>query len=671
MLFMKKDKYDKPLVSIIMPTFNRQNYIGFAIESILNQSYLNFEFIIIDDCSTDATYNIIQEYAKNDKRIVVLRNERNRGIVYSLNKCMGICKGKYIARMDDDDISLPERIEKQVDAMERDNSIIVAGCYFKPIGEDTEFFGNWVNVCEHDMIKLKMMFECSICHPTVMIRAEFLKNHNLAYSYKYQYAEDYKLWTDIIQKGGKIINIPETLLLYRISNFSISRNKLTSRLQQNNSKLIAKHYRQFILGGAIKNTRLIEKCSPLEFCKKQYVYKLIEEMQINGCQLDDEKVQEFMKYFCGSDSNIHVCFIYKNMQLYDLVGGIFSVLNNSIPLDHFCFYVLHEGDFLNEQSILNLRKIKDFEIKIIDIRNYKSNFKSFYFKCLYTLKCINVKKCILIDSKIIAKDSLNQMWNIDLEDKAIAAVAVQNPLKSDFIYKEFMHKNYFERNILIVNLERLFGDNLLNKILFLEKTIFIKNDLISKDEVIMNIVYYNHWKNISLRYNIYNHLYLNKMKLYNVQPVLISYLKSNSCNDSFFISYVKENHCEYIKQFLEYDINNNEYTSAVNVVKNSLSYKIGLRIIQSKTIGKILTLPFSLINIIYQDHIEKKIGDKLKSINVNFGNQSIDECYDFIEGEKIKRHLAYQLGECFLKHPIMFIFYSIKIYIKWKNNEGR
>ncbi|WP_412175084.1 glycosyltransferase [Campylobacter sp. IFREMER_LSEM_CL1904] len=121
-------------------------------------------------------------------------------------------------------------------------------------------------------------------------------------------------------------------------------------------------------------------------------------------------------------------------------------------------------------------------------------------------------------------------------------------------------------------------------------------------------------------------------------------------------------HTKYVKIF-------NEYTSAVDVVKNSLSYKIGLRIIQSKTVGKILTLPFSLINIIYQDHIEKKIGDKLKSINVNFGNQSIDECYDFIESEKIKRHLAYQLGECFLKHPIMFIFYSVKIYIKWKNNE--
>ncbi|EGK8090632.1 glycosyltransferase [Campylobacter lari] len=667
---MKKDKHNKPLVSVIMPTFNREDYVSFAIESILNQSYLNFEFIIIDDCSTDSTYSIIQEYAKNDNRIVVLRNERNKGIVYSLNSCIEICKGKYIARMDDDDVSLPERIKRQVDVMEENSDITVAGSYFKPIGEDEniDFFGNWVNVCEYDMIKLKMMFECPICHPTVMIRAEFLKNYNLAYSYKYQYAEDYRLWADIIQKGGKIINIPEILLLYRISNSSISRNKLTSKLQQHNSKLIAQHYRQFVLGDVAKNIPMMDKYTPFEFCKKQYIYKTIREIQFNHRWLDDNKVQEFMQYFCGLNSNIHICFIYKNMQPYDLIASMFSILNNSIPLDHFCFYILHEGEFLNEQSILNLRKIKDFEVKVVDIRNYKNNFKNFYFKCLYVLKYINVRKCILINSRIIAKDSLNKMWNIDLEDKIIAAVAVQNPLKANFIYKEFMYKNYFEGNVLMADMGYLLEDNLLKKILFLENTIFVENDLISKDEVIMNIVYCNHWKNISPRYNIYDRTYLNKMELYNVQPVLVSCLKSNFCSDVFFINCVKENHCEYVKQFLEYDINNNEYTSAIDVVKNSLSYKIGLRIIQSKTIGKILTLPFSLINIIYQNHIEKKIGDKLKSINVNFGNKSIDECYDFIEGEKIKQHLAYQLGECFVKHPIMFIFYSIKIYIRWKNN---
>ncbi|EAI0254946.1 glycosyltransferase family 2 protein, partial [Campylobacter coli] len=343
---MREIEKNKPLVTVIMPAFNRENYISFAIESILNQDYLNFEFIIIDDCSTDATYNIIQEYAKRDQRIIVLRNKKNKGIVYSLNRCLERSRGKYIARMDDDDISLPERIEKQVNVMEKDISIVVAGTYFKPMDENLEFFGNWVNVCKHEMIKLKMMFECPICHPTVMIRASFLKENNLKYSYKYQYAEDYKLWSDIIQKGGKIINIPEVLLFYRISNSSISRNRLTSKLQKHNSEIIAYHYRQFILGSEIKSMFLLNHVTPLEFCKKQLIYKAVQEIQINNEQIDYDKVQQFVQYFCGSESNIHICFIYSSIQLQDLINGIFSILNNSTVFDHFYFYILHEGDFV-------------------------------------------------------------------------------------------------------------------------------------------------------------------------------------------------------------------------------------------------------------------------------------------------------------------------------------
>ncbi|WP_173938805.1 glycosyltransferase family 2 protein [Campylobacter coli] len=670
---MREIEKNKPLVTVIMPAFNRENYISFAIESILNQDYLNFEFIIIDDCSTDATYNIIQEYAKRDQRIIVLRNKKNKGIVYSLNRCLERSRGKYIARMDDDDISLPERIEKQVNVMEKDISIVVAGTYFKPMDENLEFFGNWVNVCKHEMIKLKMMFECPICHPTVMIRASFLKENNLKYSYKHQYAEDYKLWSDIIQKGGKIINIPEVLLFYRISNSSISRNRLTSKLQKHNSEIIAYHYRQFILGSEIKSMFLLNHVTPLEFCKKQLIYKAVQEIQINNGQIDYDKVQQFVQYFCGSESNIHICFIYSSIQLQDLINGIFSILNNSTVFDHFYFYILHEGDFVNEKNILNLRKIKDFEFKSINIRKYENcfNFTTPYFKYLSILKHINIKKCILINSKIIARDSLNQMWNLDSKGRTIVAVAEQEMAKINFMNREFMLENCFENSVLVINLKHIFKNNILDKISFLEKTIFIDNNLVSKESVIMNIVFYGNWKNISSRYNTHSNLYLDKMSLYNVEPVLISCINSTIYDSKIFINYIQENYRDYIGKILEYNMDNDQYTSAIDIVKNSLSYKIGLRIIQSKTISKTFTLPFALIGIIYQDYIEKKIGSKLESMNVNFKTPNMEDCYDFIEGEKVKQHLAYQLGECFLKHPVMFVFYSLKIYIKWKKNGKR
>ncbi|EOA4000026.1 glycosyltransferase family 2 protein, partial [Campylobacter coli] len=582
---MREIEKNKPLVTVIMPAFNRENYISFAIESILNQDYLNFEFIIIDDCSTDATYNIIQEYAKRDQRIIVLRNKKNKGIVYSLNRCLERSRGKYIARMDDDDISLPERIEKQVNVMEKDISIVVAGTYFKPMDENLEFFGNWVNVCKHEMIKLKMMFECPICHPTVMIRASFLKENNLKYSYKYQYAEDYKLWSDIIQKGGKIINIPEVLLFYRISNSSISRNRLTSKLQKHNSEIIAYHYRQFILGSEIKSMFLLNHVTPLEFCKKQLIYKAVQEIQINNEQIDYDKVQQFVQYFCGSESNIHICFIYSSIQLQDLINGIFSILNNSTVFDHFYFYILHEGDFVNEKNILNLRKIKDFEFKSINIRKYENcfNFTTPYFKYLSILKHINIKKCILINSKIIARDSLNQMWNLDSKGRTIVAVAEQEMAKINFMNREFMLENCFENSVLVINLKHIFKNNILDKISFLEKTIFIDNNLVSKESVIMNIVFYGNWKNISSRYNTHSNLYLDKMSLYNVEPVLISCINSTIYDSKIFINYIQENYRDYIGKILEYNMDNDQYTSAIDIVKNSLSYKIGLRIIQSKT----------------------------------------------------------------------------------------
>ncbi|EPP7436952.1 glycosyltransferase family 2 protein, partial [Campylobacter coli] len=553
---MREIEKNKPLVTVIMPAFNRENYISFAIESILNQDYLNFEFIIIDDCSTDATYNIIQEYAKRDQRIIVLRNKKNKGIVYSLNRCLERSRGKYIARMDDDDISLPERIEKQVNVMEKDISIVVAGTYFKPMDENLEFFGNWVNVCKHEMIKLKMMFECPICHPTVMIRASFLKENNLKYSYKYQYAEDYKLWSDIIQKGGKIINIPEVLLFYRISNSSISRNRLTSKLQKHNSEIIAYHYRQFILGSEIKSMFLLNHVTPLEFCKKQLIYKAVQEIQINNEQIDYDKVQQFVQYFCGLESNIHICFIYSSIQLQDLINGIFSILNNSTVFDHFYFYILHEGDFVNEKNILNLRKIKDFEFKSINIRKYENcfNFTTPYFKYLSILKHINIKKCILINSKIIARDSLNQMWNLDSKGRTIVAVAEQEMAKINFMNREFMLENCFENSVLVINLKHIFKNNILDKISFLEKTIFIDNNLVSKESVIMNIVFYGNWKNISSRYNTHSNLYLDKMSLYNVEPVLISCINSTIYDSKIFINYIQENYRDYIGKILEYNM---------------------------------------------------------------------------------------------------------------------
>ncbi|MFW6383201.1 MAG: glycosyltransferase family 2 protein, partial [Nanoarchaeota archaeon] len=130
----------KPKVSVLMPAYNSQDYISDAIESILSQTYTDFEFVIIDDCSTDDTWKIIKKYAKNDKRIKAFKNVKNSGVTVSLNNGLEKCSGDYIARMDSDDVSLPKRLEKQVEVLENGKADVVGtNIYF--IDEQGKVFG--------------------------------------------------------------------------------------------------------------------------------------------------------------------------------------------------------------------------------------------------------------------------------------------------------------------------------------------------------------------------------------------------------------------------------------------------------------------------------------------------------------------------------------------------
>ena len=121
-----KPLINTPLISVIMPVYNSEAYIESSVESILNQSYTNFEFIIIDDASTDKTYDRLLKLIKIDKRIVLVKNKRNEGVTKSLNKALKIAKGKYIIRMDADDWSYPNRFKLQVDLMENNPDVVLS-----------------------------------------------------------------------------------------------------------------------------------------------------------------------------------------------------------------------------------------------------------------------------------------------------------------------------------------------------------------------------------------------------------------------------------------------------------------------------------------------------------------------------------------------------------------
>lgn len=210
---------NNPLVSIIIPVYNCEKYVERAIRSIMNQTYENMEIIITDDCSTDRSYEILKSLADEDRRIVLKRNETNLKIVKTLNNMIDISNGKYIGRMDADDISNELRIQEQVRFLEENENIALCGVSAYLINENEKVIGYSNLPDTSDQVDIVKRFINPFYHPTVLVRAEVYKNNK--YDINYQYAEDYELWLRIL-KTYKGVNLQQYLFSYRILKSSIS-----------------------------------------------------------------------------------------------------------------------------------------------------------------------------------------------------------------------------------------------------------------------------------------------------------------------------------------------------------------------------------------------------------------------------------------------------------------
>jgi glycosyltransferase involved in cell wall biosynthesis len=213
-----------PKISVLMPVYNGETYLKEAINSILSQTYTDFEFLIINDGSTDKSLEIIESY--NDQRIRLINNDGNIGLIKTLNKGLDMAKGEYIARMDADDISLPERFEKQVKYMDENPDIAICGTSVKIIGLEREIA--YKKTTNPELNKCKLLFEGYIVHPTVFIRTKAIRDFNLYYP-DYKYAEDYGFWVEV-SKHFKLANVEDVLLLYRMHPAQISSDKKEEQL---------------------------------------------------------------------------------------------------------------------------------------------------------------------------------------------------------------------------------------------------------------------------------------------------------------------------------------------------------------------------------------------------------------------------------------------------------
>lgn len=213
----------KPKITVLMSVYNGKLYLRQAIESILNQTYQNFECIIIDDCSTDSSLKIINSY--DDSRIKVLHNNLNFGLSRSLNIGLSLSQGDYIARMDADDISLPQRFDVLKRYMDNNPDVGICGSWAETIEKSPR---KLTPDCSPENIRTELFFHNIIIHPSVIIRKSVLEGNHLEYNEKLLFAQDYDLWVKC-SKYTKITNIPEFLLRYRISNTQLSSNRLINQ----------------------------------------------------------------------------------------------------------------------------------------------------------------------------------------------------------------------------------------------------------------------------------------------------------------------------------------------------------------------------------------------------------------------------------------------------------
>lgn len=209
---------NSPFVSVLMPIFNGDVFLGEALESILKQSYTNYEFLIIDDGSTDKTPNLLKRYESNDKRIKIISHKKNLGIVISLNEGIKRAKGKYILRMDADDIAYPNRFDEQISFMESNPRVGVCGTWIKVLTNKPYVWRSPTNDAD---IKTSLFFESVIAHPSACIRTSALKQSGLKYDQKYIYVEDYHLWVNL-SKNWELANVPIPLLEYRSHSMQTS-----------------------------------------------------------------------------------------------------------------------------------------------------------------------------------------------------------------------------------------------------------------------------------------------------------------------------------------------------------------------------------------------------------------------------------------------------------------
>ena len=242
-----------PEVTVLMPVYNAGRFLRAAIDSILTQTFENYEFLIINDASTDMSRSVITSY--RDERIRLVDNERNLGLTGTLNKGLRLASGEIIARHDADDIAHPRRLEEQLQFLRQHSDVVLVGSQSWVIDEDGNYRGIILSkCCEERSIRWDLLFDNSFIHSAVMFRKDAIFNKLGGYDESFVFCQDYELWSRVAS-GYRLCNLPARLMLYRTHPDS-----MTERMREisvlENHRIIQRNMNEFFGDGSVSNEEM-------------------------------------------------------------------------------------------------------------------------------------------------------------------------------------------------------------------------------------------------------------------------------------------------------------------------------------------------------------------------------------------------------------------------------
>lgn len=311
------------LISVVMPTHNNQNTIKEAINSILSQTYKNFEFIIINDGSIDDTEKIIKSF--KDKRIKYLENKTNKGISFSLNKGIKTAEGKYIARMDADDISLPQRLKIQIAFMEKNKNIGVCGSWASTQNSKKI----WKTPITNKKIKTHLLFNSPFIHPSIMIRASLLEETNYP---NFKHSEDYGLWALLADKTD-FYNLSKPLIMYKKSSKDTNYSKLQKKQVKKIRKIVSENLGLNLTKHQIKELNKLGNWESVESYKdlnqKQKFIKSLFLLSSNNSKIDKTELNKICvnRWHSTLENSINLdkikaCFLFPKMTISMIINKL-------------------------------------------------------------------------------------------------------------------------------------------------------------------------------------------------------------------------------------------------------------------------------------------------------------------------------------------------------------